>query len=230
MIGQIVYVKGHKESEKQASEALASFKKWGWDTYLHEGLTWENVENTSEYKNYKIIENSRLLNFKEENKHKFLTKISCAINHIRFWKKVIKVNKPMAFIEHDSICTTSWDNYTFDEYLILNCEFVFRPPNKLGLSQFKDYAWPSFGLCEWPNDYRLKYYRENLWKDSNMAPGTGAYAITPIGAKKMLNVIEKYGLDQSDFMINSFNLKMQYCVPSPVKFNKINLSTSYGIL
>ncbi len=61
MIGQIVYVKGHEESEKQASEAQTSFKKWGWDTYLHEGLTWENVENSAEYKDYKIVENSRLL-------------------------------------------------------------------------------------------------------------------------------------------------------------------------
>jgi len=230
MIGQIVYVKGHEESEKQASEAQTSFKKWGWDTYLHEGLTWETVENSAEYKDYKIVENSRLLNFKKENNHKFLTKLSCAINHVRFWRKVVETNKPMAFIEHDSICTYSWDNYQFDEYLILNCEFVFRPPNKLGLSQFKDYKWPSFGLCPWPSDYPLKYYRENLWKDSNMAPGTGAYAITPLGAKKMLDTIYRNGIDQSDFMINSFNLKMQCLIPSPVKFNKINLSTSYGIL
>jgi hypothetical protein len=46
----------------------------------------------------------------------------------------------------------------------------------------------------------------------------------------MLMAIAKYGIDQSDFMINSFNLKMEYLIPSPVKFNKINLSTSYGIL
>ena len=230
MIGQIVYVKNHKESEEQANQALKSFKKFGWDTHLHEGLTWENVQDTPEYKNYNIIENSRLLNFEKENKHKFLTKLSCAINHVRFWTKVCKENKPMAFIEHDSICTTSWDNHTFDEYLILNCEFVFKPPNKLGLIQFKDYKWPSFGLCPWPSNYPLKYYRENIWKDSDMAPGTGAYAITPLGAKKMLDAIAKYGIDQSDFMINTFNLNMQCLIPSPVKFNKVNLSTSYGIL
>ena len=118
----------------------------------------------------------------------------------------------------------------FTDYLILNCEFVFRPPNKLGLIQFKDYEWPSFGLCPWPENYPLKYRHENLWKESDMAPGTAAYAITPDGAKKMLMAIAKYGIDQSDFMINSFNLKMEYLIPSPVKFNKINLSTSYGTL
>ena len=62
-----------------------------------------------------------------------------------------------------------------------------------------------------------------------MAPGTGAYAITPAGAKKMLHSIETHGLDQSDFMINSKNVRMQYVIPSPVKFAKVNLSTSYGI-
>ena len=77
----------------------------------------------------------------------------------------------------------------FTDYLILNCEFVFRPPNKLGLIQFKDYEWPSFGLCPWPENYPLKYRHENLWKESDMAPGTAAYAITPDGAKKMLMAV-----------------------------------------
>ena len=61
-----------------------------------------------------------------------------------------------------------------------------------------------------------------------MAPGTAAYAITPKGAMKMLKAVQKYGIDQSDFMINSHNIEMQCLIPSPVKFNKINLSTSYG--
>ena len=226
---QIVYIKGHDASEKQANEALKSFKKFGWDAHLHEGLTAETVENEPEF-NYSIIEGSRLWSFKKDNHHKFLSKVSCAINHIRFWNKVVETNQTMAFVEHDSICTTSWDKHSFNEYLILNCEFVFKPPNKLGLIQFKDYKWPSFGLCPWPSDYPLKYRHENIWKGSNMAPGTAAYAITPLGAKKMLAAVKKYGLDQSDFMINSFNVKMECCIPSPIKFNKINLSTSYGIL
>ena len=61
-----------------------------------------------------------------------------------------------------------------------------------------------------------------------MAPGTAAYAITPIGAKKLLTIAEK-GLDQSDFLINSNNIKMQYLMPSPVQFNKINLNTSHKL-
>ena len=44
-----------------------------------------------------------------------------------------------------------------------------------------------------------------------MVPGTGSYAITPKGAAKMLDAIERCGLDQSDYMLNSFNVNLNYC-------------------
>ena len=53
--------------------------------------------------------------------------------------------------------------------------------------------------------------------------------MSPQGAKKMIKAIETHGMDQSDFMINSKNVTMQTCIPSPVTFNTVNLSTSYGI-
>jgi GR25 family glycosyltransferase involved in LPS biosynthesis len=225
---QIVYIKDHEKSTEQAQQALASFQKYNWDCSLVEGVTAKIVESQPEF-NYPIVKDSRLFSFRSENYNRYLTKVSCAINHIRFWKKVLQENQPMAFIEHDAICTGSWDNAAFKEYLVLNAEFVFRPPNKLGLKQFKNYNWPSFGVSDFPTNYPLKYHKENEWKNSFMAPGTGAYGITPRGAQKMLFAIKRYGLDQSDFMINSHNIHMQYLIPSPVKFNSVNLSTSYGV-
>ena len=229
MKGQIVYIEGHMASEDQAQQALASFKKWNWDVELHKGLTSETVQDTEEFKNLKIVEKSRLLDFKVEDHHKYLTKVACAINNIQFWKKIIENNETMAFIEHDAICVAGWDNFKFFDYLILNCESVFKPPNKLAILQCMNYNWKTFGLAQWSEDYPLKYHRKNLWYNSFMAPGTGAYAMTPVGATKMINAIETHGFDQSDFMINSYNVMMQTCIPSPVKFNTVNLSTSYGI-
>ena len=63
-----------------------------------------------------------------------------------------------------------------------------------------------------------------------MAPGTASYAITPNGAKKLLDAADKYGLDQSDFFINSFNVEMNYIHPSLAKFNETNLQTSHGFV
>jgi GR25 family glycosyltransferase involved in LPS biosynthesis len=61
-----------------------------------------------------------------------------------------------------------------------------------------------------------------------MVPGTAAYAITPKGAAKMLQVTEERGLEQSDFILNDMNVVIEYLNPSPVKFNNINLKTSHG--
>lgn len=228
MKGFIYFVEGHEESEQQARESFQSFDRHGWDVHLRAGITKRTVKSNPEYSRT-IIEGSRLHDFKRENRNKYYTKISCALNHVCFWKEVAVSKDPMFFFEHDSICTMQYEEYDFDEYLILNAEWVFKPPNKLGLKQYSEYTWPSFGVCDLPESYPLKYHKDNVWKGSLMAPGTGAYGITPKGAKKLLAAIDKHGFDQSDFMINSHNVRMQYAMPSPVKFNTVNLSTSYGI-
>jgi len=229
MKGQIVYIEGHAESVQQAQESLTSFQKNNWEVELVKGVTPKTVKDTVEYKEFKIIEDSRLFNFEKENYNRFLTKLSCAINHVKFWKRVVNENETLAFLEHDSISVMDFSNIQFNDYLILNAEYVFKPPSKLNLNQFRNYEWSGFGINKLSQNYPLKYYRNNIWKDSFMVPGTGAYAITPKGASKMLEAIEKCGMDQSDYMLNSFNIELQYILPSPVKFNSVNLSTSYGI-
>lgn len=229
MKGQIVYIADHLESMQQSMQALNSFKMHAhWDVDTVPGITPSNVKKQKEF-NWPIKTNSRLLDFKRGDEKRYLTKLSCVINHIKFFNKVIEANEPMAFFEHDAICIGPWLNVDFDEYLILNAEYVFRKPNKLALQQFKDYTFPGeSGVHSLPDNYRLIYYRDNNWNGSFMVPGTGAYAITPKGARKMLETASK-GLDQSDFLLNSYNIHIQYILPSPIKFNKINLSTSYGI-
>ena len=229
MRGQIVYIKGHAQSEEQAQQSYNSFKRNDWDVEMVEGITRDTVESTKEFKELDIIAESRLYNFEKENYNRFLTKVSCALNHVKFWKRVLDENETLAFIEHDAISIMDPGHLQFDEYLILNAEYVFKPPSKLNLSKFKNYDWTGFGVNDLPQNYPLKYYRENIWKDSLMVPGTGAYAITPKGAEKMLDTVDIFGIDQSDFMLNSYNVNIQYVLPSPVKFNSTNLSTSYGI-
>lgn len=225
----MIYIEGHIESMKQSTQGMSSFEIYdGWDVNKYAGVTPENVKSCDEF-NWKIIENSRLHNFKQENENRFLTKLSCVINHIKFWRRVVDADETMAFLEHDAVCTGDWKNPDFDEYLILNIHHAFRPPNKLGLKQFAHVKFSKEKEVQnLPEDYPLKYYRDNHWKDSFMAPGTGSYAITPKGAKNMLKVAEE-SLDQSDFLLNTYNVNIQYLSPSPVKFNNVNLSTSYGI-
>lgn len=62
-----------------------------------------------------------------------------------------------------------------------------------------------------------------------MIPGTAAYAVTPKGAKKLLDSLHKNGWEQSDFFINTFNVKMQYTIPEYFTFKHSNLNTSHGV-
>lgn len=229
MKAQITYISHYFDSITQSDQAIRSFDAFkNWEVEKTPGVTPETVKSQFEY-NIPIKENSRLLDFKKEDTLRYLTKLSCVINHVKFFKRVIAADEPMVFLEHDALCTRSWVDVDFDEYLILNAEYVFKPPNKLALRQYKDYVWPGTkGVYEMQQDYRLTYYRDNNWNGSFMAPGTGAYALTPKGAKRLLAAAEK-NLDQSDFLINSYNVNMQYLLPSPIKFNSVNLSTSYGI-
>jgi GR25 family glycosyltransferase involved in LPS biosynthesis len=224
MKSYIIYIKGHQKSEEQANSALLSFLEHGWDVSLKEGVTPHSLKEIPH-----IIENSRLWNFKEENFKKYMTKISCATNHINFWKEVVEANEPMCFLEHDAVCLDKCPNVDFKDYLILNIQYAFRPPSKIAWGPYLKVKFEGEGLKEVDDTYILRYHKENIWKGSYLVPGTGAYAITPQGAQKMLNAISKYGIDQSDFMLNSFNLDLEYYLPSPVKFNNVNLSTSFGV-
>lgn len=219
----IHYINNHTPSIMQAEQSLKSFGLYsGWEPVLKKGITPKTLKDHPPIK-----EGSRLHNFAKENENRFKTKLSCAMNHVHFWREVVYLDEPCAFVEHDAICIGSWRDYEFDEYLILNADHVFKPPNKLGIQKFANYKWPKTNVPRnLPDDYPLVYYRENDWNGSKMVPGTGAYAITPKGAKKMLDIVEK-GIDQSDFMLNTFNVNIQYM--TLFKFNTVNLSTSYGI-
>lgn len=229
MKGVIHYIESDPNSVKQSKESFQSFTKYGWDVTLQPGITPETLDLS---KVPPIKEMSRLHGYKKESENRYLTKLSCAMNHLRHWKRVIEKNEPMAFLEHDSICIEPWSpTYILDECLILNAEYAFKPPTILGkMSKFSNFEWPATlakKSVDLPSDYPLLYYKKNDWEGSFMIPGTAAYLITPKGAKKMLAIAEKT-IDQSDFMINSKNVHLQYATNSPVKFNTRNLQTSHG--
>lgn len=225
MKGYIHYIKGHPGSEEQSKQSLASFKKHGWDVTRIQGVTPKTV---GEYDPFKLKPNGRLYGFFSKNEKTFLTKLSCVKNHLNFWQRVVDADEPMAFIEHDAVCISPLGECEFEDYLILNADYTFHPPNVLGYTQFKGYKFTGKGVCDLPKNYPLLYYKKNDWYGFPMAPGTGAYAITPKGASTMLKVADKF-IDQSDFLINAKHIKLQCLLPSPVKFSSTNLKTSHGV-
>lgn len=223
MKAQIVHLTKNTQSVGQAQQALKSFQDNGWDVELVEGITPDTLESRGRVT--KLLEGGRLTHFEEP---RLSIKKSCVNNHILFWEKVVESNETMAFIEHDSIAIDPPQHWDFDDLLILNMEYVFNFGALRGKGLNRKFN-PEFGLNEISEDYPLKCKVPNSpFKGSNMIPGTAAYAITPQGARKMLDVVYNRGIDQSDYIINDMNVKLQYVIPSPVKFNTRNLSTSNG--
>jgi len=229
MKGQIVYVKGHKGSEQQAQVALESFERYGWDVTPVAGITPDTLDE-SEF-DYPNVVNGRLYDFEREKSPTYKTKKSCLFNHLRFYQRVIEANTPMAFLEHDTMCQATWSPQTFDELLILNLDNAFKLPAVFGkMAPLKGWE-PPYDMTpvkDLPSNYPLKYYKDNHFRGSDMIAGTAAYIISPKGARRLLDAA-KQGLDQSDFFINSKNIRMQYLSPSPVRFQGVNLNTSHKL-
>lgn len=233
---KIIYIPGHGGSVKQAEDSEKSFSRFeGWNASLRAGVT---PKTHREPLRLKWIEDgrmkghaSRIEKFPEETERwekMVLTKKSCATNHLRFWQEVVKRNRTMAFLEHDSICIGNWVDPEFKDCLILNMQYALDDPSPLARFWRHTPKNKEPGVYPLEPSYPVRYTYKNYYSGSNLIPGTAAYAMTPQGAQKMLDGVKKYGLDQSDYMINSKLVNLEYVFPSPVKFNDVNLKTSHG--
>lgn len=222
---QITYVKENRDSVKQSAESLKSYLKYGWPASLNEGIT----PKTLNKKDFDFIDmpHGRLNSFLISEKKKYPIKVSCLYNNLHFAKRVIESDEPMVFAEHDSICIDRYNGFSFEDYCFLAMDYAFKPPTTLAKYNWTPKA--GIGVQDFPDDYPLRYYKDTTYKGHYMTPGTAAYALSPAGAKKILHAAEKYGLEQSDFIFNAHNLRMQYITPSPVKYNTTNLNLSHKI-
>lgn len=218
----VIYLKGHTASEKQANDCYRSSSSSGFDVEMLEGIT---PKTLYDYEHYPEVSNGRVTNFKRESKKVYETKMSCFLNHVKVWKKCLELNEPVAFIEHDSYCVRNWDNPTWKDVLIMNASSAFKQKVFSHVRNKPDF---DFGINEYSYS-PLIYNKDNLFKGSLMIPGTAAYAVTPKGAKKLLDSLHKNGWEQSDFFINTFNVKMQYTIPEYFTFKHSNLNTSHGV-
>jgi GR25 family glycosyltransferase involved in LPS biosynthesis len=222
--GRIIYLKNHDASTKQAEEAEASLSKFGWDVQLTPGYTAETVQS-GKYA-YNILPNGRLSCFEGK---KFFTKKACVMNHISFWNEVIQKDEPMAFFEHDVIACAAPDfallNFVKD-FCFLSMDYAFDWGALAGKFRWRPEPTLAHEIRDFPQDYPLIHHRMCMYNGAQLTPGTAAYVVTPSGAKKLIAAAQNYGLEQSDYIINSHNVKMQYYAPSVCKYNTVNLSTS----
>ena len=221
----IIHVKGHTKSEEYAQTCLKSCKE-NFEAELFEGVTPDTLEKYEKIHNITRLQPSRVNNFYKENKKLFNTKKSCFLNHVRLWTKCVDMDVPLAVVEQDSYCVSDWDELNFDELLLMNIKSAYNQPVFNHMWKNKKKPTYQVGLHNY-QDMPLVYHMENKFKGYCMMPGTAAYAVTPKGAKRLLQNLST-GWEQSDYYINNFNVRIQYAYPEYFTFKLKNLNMSHG--
>lgn len=229
MKAYVIYVKGHKLSEKYADNCFNSAKDSGFEPEMFEGVTPATLDQWT-HMQYPDLPNGRITHFKRESpENKYKIKKSCFTNHVRLWNKCLELNEPIVVLEQDAHCVANWNpTLKWEDILILNLNSAFKQKqfNHIKLK-------PSFiigkGRYDDPSALEaLRYYKPSVFKGAFMMPGTAAYAVTPQGATKLLNAVKTLGWEQSDFFINSHIVTMEYILPELFSFRFENLNMSHG--
>ena len=218
----IIYVP-FKKSIEYANSALKSFNGYtGWEPELFEGVTINTLPKYNKLYDLKTKKPSRV---ETMDPLRYSTKKACALNHYRLFKQCVEFDEPIAIIEHDSHCIGNWEDASFDDILVLNSisatdQKVLRNTRTENLSTLKD------GVHDIKFDMVYRY--DPSLGTPNMMPGTAAYAVTPQGARKMIDVYETIGWEQSDHIINTAFVRIQTLVPELFTFKLPNLEMSHG--
>jgi hypothetical protein len=230
----IIYIPNAKSIE-YANNCLASFKEFsGWEPELFEGLTTKTLDDYETAVGYfKMKSPSRAEQYCSDNTVKCRIKKCCSLNHYRLFNHCVKLNEPVAVIEHDSHCVGDWGDHEFEDVLVLNThsaihQDILRPILSQNMNESGVLRTTNEGIRD-INFAGLRYRTlDPELAGQHIMPGTAAYAITPTGARKMVAAYHKYGWEQSDFMINTGYVRIQTVIPELFTFKLPNLSMSHG--
>lgn len=228
MKANIIYIKGFSKSEAQATKARKSVEKFGLKYDMVAGVTPATLNQYMMRYPLKPVINSRAFDYENEKQRMLPTKQSCFLNHIMFWERVIAADQPMMFLEHDAMMVRKWNNPDWDEVLVLNVDAAFKHNKNLWKNHKNSYTYKNGKQTIRPLKSSFKYWKENKFKGGYLTPGTAAYAVTPKGAKRLIESFNTNGWDQSDFFINTNNVNIEYSDPQFFEFSGPNIRSSHG--
>ena len=198
---------------------------------MYEGITPKTLAEAEKgfWLEYTVMKPSHMYDRqtgKNGTRYTYQCKYSNFLNHYKLWHKCVSLDETIVILEHDALAVGEWKNPEFQELLVLN---IHSGLYNEGFSTTKK---PELftGVHEYINPY-LNYKAKNLWLDAGMIPGTAAYAITPKGAKRLIDNVLKHGWDKADYIINTKSVFMEYVYPDYFEFShKIipNQRTSHG--
>ena len=229
----VIFVAEDERSRAYAAHTLRSLQqRRGWDPMLLPGVTPITLKLWKLIYPHFVRPGSRAESFKLQNNPAYAFKRSCWLNHMRVWQMAVDMDRPVAFIEHDSGCLADWDYPEFEDVLILNARPAVRQRAvQNGLAKHadpKDLAnWPGIrtGVHDWDAPLIYRFSDDSI--EPLIMPGTAAYAVTAQGARKLLEHAQ-HGWEQSDHYINTGVVRIQYRDPPYFDFHSANLGSSHG--
>jgi GR25 family glycosyltransferase involved in LPS biosynthesis len=225
----IIHIADNPQSVKTANLALETSYDYGYDAKLFEGITPKTLATHDTKWGLTVMRPSHMYDRQiglNGSRYTYECKYSNFLNHYTIWQSVVAAEETTIVLEHDVIAVRPWDNPDFDEMLVLNMDCGLHE------KQFNRILKPKLyeGVHRYENPY-LIYRSENRWKGAGMIPGSAAYAITPKGAQRLIDNVNRYGWDKADYIINNKAVKMEYAHPDYFIFSHHivpNQRTSHG--
>lgn len=236
MIALIYHDPSDSESVLKAEKTQLSIqKKQGWESALTPKMS-RDYHIQSQFKNWmpdgkiKSHEN-KIEKYPEEEAYFYRSFINYQIEartHLLFWQRVVSTKKPMAFIEAGMHCYGDWEGHKVHDCLMLNFQHAFDYPTQYEKYYMYTPKNRERGTHRIEERYPLKNSNENVYKGSRMIAGIDSYVITPRGAKKLLEGVNKYGLDQASHNINTNLVDIDYLFPSAFRYDTPDLLINDG--
>jgi GR25 family glycosyltransferase involved in LPS biosynthesis len=179
-------------SEKFADECIASAKHFGVSVEKFDGVYSDHDE---------IIKSKGLFFFEKMKEHRKTNPgiKGCFLSHFLLWEKCIALNEPIIIFEHDALMIRPLPpNFTdlFTHHCILDYAVHYPDYEEIIAAE------GDLKVVEYPMRGTHKMFFSQINK--HHVKGSHAHAVTPIGAKTLINSIKKYGMLPSDMCVNQF--------------------------
>ena len=207
MKSYIITIPNHKESQQASDICIESSEKVGNDFKIvkFEAITPDRVDEMMKYENIKwnypwegtvtdFSSGLTKLAYPTKNKK---ARIACALSHYHLWSSCAKDNEPYMILEHDSIFINKIDYNIINQskkliISINNPRFATRKAIDYQ-NKIKSSTPDRQGVVSSP-------YIDSMNIPQGL-PGNSSYIIKSEGARKMIKLVEEYGLWPNDALM-----------------------------
>ena len=128
-----------------------------------------------------------------------LPEMGCFASHYRLWQRCVELDEPIIILEHDAVFRSSIPPLRFKHVILLS-----RPSFTNGRYRFRDLRHPR------PRE---------IFYPMNMLAAAHCYAISPSGARILINAAERELIFPADSFINKARMDILYYHPYLVDFS-----------